>query len=141
MKEYGSQSTDQARTPMLREWCKQQEGKIANLHLVKTIFNPGRGDNYGVITESGFRVNVYPTSPLYSFFRDELQEELTSDPSFFVRIDNSEKGQWSLVSQESTLCSWVATDWGYKVDRTYSPPAAKKSQRGNSSASHPTKVE
>lgn len=130
MKEYGSQKTDQARTPMLREWYKQQEGKTAANHMVTVIFEPGKGDNYGLITESDFRVNVYPSSPLYSFFQEGVQEELVADASLFVRIDDGAKGQWSLVGEENTLCSWERKDWGWKVTETRAKPATKKTSRG-----------
>lgn len=141
MKEYGSQKNDQERTPMLRDWYKQQEGKPPALHLVTTIFEPGKGKNYGLLTESNFRVNVYPSSPLYSFFQDGLQQELTADASLFVRIDDGTKGQWTLVSEESTVCSWEAKDWGWKVVETRPRPATRQNQRGKVPASIQGKVE
>lgn len=94
------------------------------ISTVKVIFTPGRYDCYSFITEAGYRVNVYDTSPFFSELRQDLEDWVYQDICLGIRVDDPGKASWTLVEVPSTKASWISMPWGWKLGETYSTASA-----------------
>lgn len=122
----GSQKGDSPKTPTLRQFWKQKEGKIPNTSYIKIVFPPRKVPNYSLVTEAGYRVSVLEDNPLHNIIRDGLPTWIEDGTVLAVQVDDGEKGHWSLVSLSNETGSWEEKDWGYKVEITTTTKTRRK---------------
>lgn len=111
----GSQKGDSPKTPTLRQYWSQKQGKVPVCSVVKIIFLPNKAPNYTLVAEHGFRVSVLEDNPIHGIISDSLEEWSQEDVVLTIRIDNGEKGYWSLCSDTNESATWNKKDWGYKI--------------------------
>lgn len=113
VKSYGSQQGDTVKTPTLRAFLATKAAYPA-LSGVTVIFKPDKSPSYSLVTETGFRVNVYPNNPIHQFLADNLERIEDECLSLAVRVDNPGKCEWSLTEIPGTGCDWQSYAWGLK---------------------------
>jgi len=118
MVEIGSQRGDRETTPLLRQFYTAKNGEVPTVSLVKVIFPPKVSTSWGLITEAGYRVNVYESSPLHGWLTTNLDDVIGTNEALAVRIDDGEKAHWTLITLDSTKAFWTEAKWGYKVEET-----------------------
>jgi len=109
----GSQSSDQPKTPTLRQFYKLN-GKCPDRSHIKTIFKPNRLPYFTFITDHNFKVVVSEENPLHKIILDTLDEWVDSQCHLVVVVDDGEKGHWSLSvdTDENTDCEEMS--WGFR---------------------------
>lgn len=122
----GSQKTDQATTPTLRQWAKRNDGKCPNQSTVTVIFLPNKAPNYTLVCEHGFRVSVLEDNPLHGIISDGLADWSSELSCLVVEIVNGEKGHWNLAVNTDELCDWEEKNWGYKITVKEKPKSRTK---------------
>lgn len=126
----GSQSSDSARTPTLRQFYKQKDGKVPSTSFVKLIFKPGKGGGYGFVTDHNFRVTVLEDNPLHGHLTDNLAIYADNEDALFVRILDGSKGSWELFIADSETASWEELTWGFKATINQKTDPQKKPTTG-----------
>lgn len=110
----GSQSSDQPKTPTLRQFYKQH-GTAPNRSHVKTIFFPNRLPYYTLITDHNFKVVVSEDNPLHGVITDGMEEWATNQVHLVVVVEDGEKGSWSLSIDTDENSDYEEMAWGYRV--------------------------
>lgn len=126
----GSQSSDSARTPTLRQFYKQNNGTVPNHSFVKLIFKPGKSGGYGLLTDHNFRVTVLEDNPLYGILRDQLVMFADNEDALFVRILDGSKGSFELYLSDTETASWEEMTWGFKATLNQKTDPQKKPTTG-----------
>lgn len=110
----GSQKGDSAKTPTLRQYYAQH-GSAPKLSYVKIVFKPNKSPAFGLVTDHGFRVNVYEDSPLHGVLTTELDDWELHNVCLYVQVDNAEKGYWTLCIDETKQTTWEPLSWGLRA--------------------------
>lgn len=110
----GSQKGDSLKTPTLRQYYAQH-GSAPSLSHVKIIFKPNKSPAFGLVTDHGFRVNVYEDSPLHGVLTSEMDDWELHNVCLYVQVDDAEKGYWTLCIDETKRTTWEPLSWGLRA--------------------------
>ena len=122
----GSRNSGETKTPTLRQFIQNNNGKFPTQSNVKVIFNPNDYGSYTFITDHNFRVQLEKGSDTALEF-GAMVENLISEEATLVIIPIVEKKiSFELGINTDSNSEWVVMDWGYKC--TLLPP--KKNQTG-----------
>lgn len=122
----GSQTGDSDKTPTLRQWL-QTHDKVPNRCYVKTIFLPNKSGSYGLVTDTGFRVSVPETSPLFPVFRGIYDDIVGTSMCLFINVTDTGRCHWQLESCDRHDTEWEETTWGLRsVQGRLAVPVAKR---------------
>jgi hypothetical protein len=122
----GSQSGDTAKTPTLRQYAKNRDGKVPQISSVKTIFSPAKFGNYTLLTDHNFRVQVSEENELHGIITDHIEEWIKTDTSLFVKIVDGLMGEWELTLNTDESSVWTEKEWGWTLEIKDRKPATKK---------------
>lgn len=125
VKTYGSQQGDTVKTPTLRQFLANK-GTYPAISPVTVVFKPDKSPSYSLVTEAGYRVNVYPNNPIHKFLSDEFERIENEGLSLGVRVDDAGKCQWSLTEVPGTQFEWQSYSWGIKQVGTKAAKRAAK---------------
>lgn len=126
--------SDSPKTPTLRQWYKNNEGKVPAKCSIKTIFSPGKYAGYTFLTEHGFKVTLSKESQFNDVFDIRLNELMGNDTALFVAIIDGNKGEWELEASDTERASWEEFEWGFKLAIT-NPRSSKSARSSKSKAS------
>lgn len=122
----GTQSSDTAKTPTLRQFYKLRNGDCPKTSFVKIVFNPGKYGGYSLVTDHNFRVQVMEDNPLHGVLTDNLPLFADNNDAIFVRILDGEKGSWELFVHENETADWEEKSWGRTAKITTKTETKKK---------------
>jgi len=115
------------KTPTLRQWLKDGNGKHPKQSNVRVIFKPGKYDQYGLVADHGFRVSVPNTSKLYSWLEENLEPAMGNNDTLVICITDAEKAYWTLGTDTDQSSDWEEADWGYKS--SIQPPKKRETKK------------
>ena len=110
--------SDSPKTPTLRQWYRNNDGKIPHRSYVKTIFSPSKYSGYSFITEHGFKVVLDKESENNDLIDSIIGSVIEESHTLFVAIVDGSKGEWELERDEINVCQWSEHDWGYRGEVT-----------------------
>lgn len=122
----GSQKTDTAKTPTLRQWFKAKEGNVPQASVVTVIFKPNKAPNYTLVCDHGFRVSILEDNPLFNALVSETEKWQSEEACLMVEIDDGSKGAFTLSLNTNELCEWEEFTWGYKLSVKNKPQTRTK---------------
>lgn len=122
----GSQSGDSEKTPTLRQWL-QTHDRVPNRCYVKTVFLPNKSGSFGLVTDTGFRVSVPESSPLFPTLRGIYDDIYGTGMCLFINVTDTERCHWQLESCDRHDTEWEETSWGLRaVQGRLAVPIAKR---------------
>ena len=124
----GKQSHDGSRTPTLREYIKSGRSLPRNCG-VSIIFKPNKTQQYGFVSDAGFRVSVPQGTELFDAITDCLDEWITGSNYIVICPDISKPGTFSLELNTNESATWKEFDWGYKLEGVVSQKTARSKKK------------
>lgn len=80
------------------------------------LFVPGEKSNsYGILTDSGFRVNVPEDSHLHSWLTVNMEAIETESLCLYVTVTNTEKAFWEFGEVDSHTTEWQSFSYGLRA--------------------------
>lgn len=111
----GSQKTDSAQTPTLRQFAKKYPDRRPKICTVSVIFLPNKAPNYTFVVDTGFRVSILEDNPLHGVISDSVERWMADCTCLVIQPTDWEKGHFELCENTDELCDWDEKTWGYKL--------------------------
>jgi hypothetical protein len=112
----GSDADKRPTVPTLRQWLKTVgNGKIAQRHIVTTIWRPNQFPNYTFITEY-YKVRISENNPIYKELHQLLGDWYDQCVPIAISVGAERDGAFDIVEAEGENVEWRPIgETGYEI--------------------------